>query len=104
MRVRTLVEVVEDKGGDSTNLNNLPYGLNVCIRLGNAIASGMCRIPEIHATVRSIPSPNPECTKLPRTVSDRDTSRAPLRGLAPRESAPRAVAIVLALAELFGPV
>ena len=32
---------------------------------GNAIASRMCGMPQIQATVRSMPSPNPECTNVP---------------------------------------
>jgi len=36
------------------------YGYNRWICRGNAIASRICGIPQIHATVRSTPSPNPE--------------------------------------------
>ena len=32
---------------------------------GNAMHSRMCGVPQIHATVRSSPSPNPECTNVP---------------------------------------
>jgi len=41
------------------------YGYNRCNCRGNAIASRMCGMPLIHATVRSTPRPKPECTKLP---------------------------------------
>ena len=33
--------------------------------LGNADVSRMCGVPQIHATVRSRPSPKPECTNVP---------------------------------------
>ena len=41
------------------------YGYNRWICLGNAIASRMCGMPQIQATVRSTPSPKPECTNVP---------------------------------------
>jgi NTP pyrophosphatase (non-canonical NTP hydrolase) len=41
------------------------HGYNRWICRGNAIASRMCARPQIQATVRSMPSPKPECTKVP---------------------------------------
>src|SRR5437667_3169121 len=41
------------------------YGHNRYNVRGKAIASRMCGMPQIHATVRSTPSPNPACTNVP---------------------------------------
>jgi len=41
------------------------YGFSRCMSLGKADVSRMCGVPQIQATVRSRPSPKPECSNVP---------------------------------------
>ncbi len=47
------------------------YGYSLFSSLGNGIVSLTCSTPEIHATVRSRPSPKPECGTAPYLDSSR---------------------------------
>src|SRR5205807_6921950 len=55
----------DEAGGEVARARLAVHGHSLYRVRGNAIASRMCAMPQIHATVRSTPSPKPAWTKVP---------------------------------------